>query len=113
MIVKKFLTFPLFLHCHWNHFCIVNREDRRHLFKRGLQSEIRAGSSDAAVVYRRLFSGDGDEEQGKQAQQVRGVEPVMCYLPPYYDEAGDHVGGGMPDVAYPNFKTNPGAYGRK
>ena len=34
---------------------IGNREDRRHLFRRSLQSEIRAGSSDAAAVYRRLF----------------------------------------------------------
>lgn len=84
---------------------IVNREDRRD-FTRVLQREIRNGSTDAAKVYSELFCKD----EGKHEQQVRGVDPAMCYLPPYYNSAGDHVGGGMPGVTYANFKTNPGAY---
>lgn len=76
--------------------------DNSDLF-RVLQRNISPAEPKKATVYQKFFN----------VQFEKPKEPVKCFLPPYFDGNGNHVGGGMPGHSYPNFKTNPEAYDGK
>ena len=68
-----------------------------------MKRQIRNGTPDEAAVYKKLF---------KNNDEIQSVAPAMCYLPPYYNSTGDHIGGGIPGHQLHNFKEHPEAYRR-